>query len=71
MRPSGNRTPPWYPLLVGPVVTFPYTGVGDVAHHDLVGWDEALHVAEIQAWIVTAFEGVGKRYGPLLNKSSL
>lgn len=36
-----------------------------------MGWDAALHVAEIHAWIVAAFEPSGVRYGPRLNRSSL
>jgi hypothetical protein len=41
-----------------------------VAHHDFVGWEEALQVAEIQAWMVAAFEGVGRRCGERFVMSS-
>jgi hypothetical protein len=48
MRKSGRRTPP---REFAPTVeaTFPKTGCWLVAHQLLVGWEEALHVAEIHA----------------------
>ena len=47
-RPSGKRSvPEKSPRPDGPPATFPYTGVGLVAHQDRTGWDAALHVEDI------------------------
>ena len=70
IRPSGKSRLPQKERVPGVEATFPKTGVDEVAHHEREGWLEALHVEEIQAWIMGPLAPLGVRYGPRLVISS-
>ena len=70
IRPSGKSRLPQKERVPGVEATFPKTGVGEVAHHEREGWLEALHVADIHAWIMGPLVAFGVRYGPRFVTSS-
>jgi hypothetical protein len=71
-RPSGSRRG-WAQLSTSAALNdkaFAETGKRLADHHEGLGSPAALHVAEIQAWMVAAFEGVGRRCGERFVMSS-